>query len=170
MLMSWNPPDLWATVVISIGGGFLASLVLLILQWGWNTFGERRRRKAAIKALWNFFHAWDVAVARAAYDEDWQFVTHEQKLRRINDLLTLMRPNLYASQSSEITEFIRRQGELIDSKRQALSLAFPELSADTVPPRLILLPCEYRNFFEQARKIKWLKPDKSKARKKFDSQ
>lgn len=165
--MSWNPPGLWATVIISIGGGFLAGLVLLALQWCWNTLGKRRRRKAAIKALRKFFHAWDVAVARAAHDEDWQFVTHEQMLRRMNDHLTLIRPNLSERQWADITELIRSQEELIDNRRLFLPMATD--TNDPVPPRFILLPWEYREFFEQAIKIKWLKPGKSKARKQVDS-
>ena len=146
------------------GVAIFVGLLLLTLQWGWNTLGKRRRRKAAIEDLREFFHDWDVAVAGAAHDEDLQFDTHEQMLRRMNRHLTSMRPDLSDRQWSDITKLIWSHEELIEERR--LFLPWATNTNDPVPPRFILLPWEYREFFERAIKIKWLKPGKEKPRKK----
>lgn len=166
--MSWNPPDLGPSIILSFGIAILAGLLLLTLQWGWNTLGKRRRRRAAVEALSKFFQEWESEICATAHDEDWQFIRHEQMIRRINDHLALIRPDLSDRQWTDITQLIRNHEELIDNRRWILPMA--TLTNDPVPPRFVLLPGEYREFFEQAIKIKWLKPSKAKSGKQVDSQ
>ena len=168
--MSWDPPGLWPAIILNFGVAIFVGLLLLTLQWGWNILGKRRRRKAAIEDLREFFREWVDEIIATADDEDWQFVRHEQMLRKMKYRLTLIRPDLSNRQIADITELILSHEELIDSKRQVFSSIFPDLSADTVPGRYLLLPCEYQKFFKQSIEIKWLKPGKSKARKKVDGQ
>ena len=159
--MSWNPPGLWATVVISIGGGFLAGLVLLGLQWVWNAFGKSRRRRQEIKALQEFFQEWEAEIIAANWDEDLRFARHEQRIRRMKDHLTSIRPNLPDREWSEITAFIRRHEELIKERLLVLRSEDPDF-----PRRFLLMDDDYRNFFKQSIQIKWLKPGRAKSRKR----
>ena len=159
--MSWNPPDLWATIVLGIGGGFLAGLAVLALQWGLNILGKRRRRSATVEDLRRFFQDWEAESNATAVNESWQFVRHEQMIRRMNENLILMHPTLSGCQWSDIAELIRRHEELIDARRKLMMTQMP----GPVPEHFALLPDEYRDFFEQANKVKWLKLDKAKPRK-----
>lgn len=163
--MLGNLPDVWVSIlrdpyVVSI----VAGMALLALPVACKRLGVWKRRRAAIEALRNFFRDWEAESIKTASDEDWQFVRHEQMIRRMNEHLTLIRPNLSNRQWADITELIRSHEELIEERRLFLPMATN--TNDPVPPRFILLPWEYREFFERAIKIKWLKPGKEKPRKK----
>ncbi len=154
--MSWNPPDLWASIILSFGVAIFAGLLLLTLQWSWNNLAKQRRRGDTIEALRKFFQDWESEVKATAYNEDWQFVRHEQIMSRMKDNLVLMHPNLSGRQWSDINELIYKHDELIDERRR---LVWPAVSPVNVPirPGLILLPNEYSEFFDQAKAIRWLK-------------
>ena len=82
-----------------------------------------------------------------------QFVAHEMKIHRMKENIIVMRAHLSGEQVSDITELIRGHEEVIEArKRLVLDHLEPR-----VPEHRALLPEDYREFFDQAKAIKWLK-------------
>lgn len=154
-------PNIWAEVlrdpyVVSIVSG----MALLMLPVVCKQLAVQKRRTKAARDLWIIMRDWEMEIIQTADDEDLRFARHEQRIRRMNDHLTSIRRNLSDHQWADITELIRSHEESIEEWQLVFRREFPDF-----PRRFFLMDDNYRNFFEQAIKIKWLKPGKSKSRK-----
>ncbi len=87
-----------------------------------------------------------------AYDENTQFIFHEQMIRRMNDNLFFTRSDLPGNKWSSIAELTRAHEEYIDCRRRVLTGLFDVPHQE----RHILLPDEFREFFAKAKAIEWL--------------
>ena len=151
--MPWNSPDAISSVLLNIVGGFLAGIALLSLQFGWRFIDKRLNRRAAVKSLRRFLEVWEKETRENAVNEEFQFVAHELRIRRMNENIHILRPHLSGSQATDIAGLIRDHEELIEARRR---LVLEQM--DPRPPQhLLLLPAEYEEFFAKAKEIKWLK-------------
>ena len=82
-----------------------------------------------------------------------QFVAHEMKIRRIKGNIALSRPHLSGEQASDISELISGHEEVIEARKR---LVLDHLEPP-VPEHRALSPEDYREFFDQAKAIQWLK-------------
>ena len=150
--MYWTIPDETWSVVTNIAVGVVSGLIILGSQFLWRKRQRLKRRGETVTALRRFFKDWEEGVGNLAYDENTQFIFHEQMIRRMNDNLFFTRSDLPGNKWSSIAELTRAHEEYIDSRRRVLTGLFD------VPPqeRHILLPDEFREFFAQAKAIEWL--------------
>ena len=63
--MIWNPPDPYASFLLSVGGGFLAGLAVVVVEWLWRFNLDSRQRKQAIQSLSKLFKEWESAINSA---------------------------------------------------------------------------------------------------------
>ena len=169
MLMSWNTYDLWKSIlwnpyVVSIVAGVALLVLSGVMAGTCKRLGVRKRRNEAVKGIQNFFRDWEAEIRATDCDEDWRFARHEQRIRRMKDHLTLVGPNLPDQEWAEITTFIRSHEEDIEEWQLFFRREIPDF-----PRRFFLMDDNYKNFFEQAIKIKWLNPGKTKPIKQVNS-
>ena len=151
--MPWDTLGSTSSIVLNIVGGFLAGIALLSIQQGWKFIDKRLNRKVAVRNFREFFQDWETSTEKNAADPAFQFVAHEMKIRRMKGNITVLRPNLSGGQASDITELISGHEEVIEARKR---LVLDHLEPP-VPERRTLSPKDYREFFDQAKAIKWLK-------------
>ena len=154
--MVWDPPGLWASVILSISGGIVAGVLVLLGEVALRRGHELVQRRKAEKAIGRFFGEWestindtkeipyhpsnpssgpiDRAVVQLAYHEDF--------LRRAPNLIARWSRYLTAEQAQELTNQLEgHQGAVIGLIR----------------PRGGVLPQQlYDQFFDMARGFGWL--------------
>ncbi|MYC38095.1 MAG: hypothetical protein F4X66_14445 [Chloroflexi bacterium] len=154
--MTWDPPDLWATIILSIPGGIVAGVLVLLGEVALRRGHERVQRGKAEKAIGRFFAEWESTINdteeipyhpsnptggpidRAVV----QFAYHGDFLRRAPNLIARWSRYLTAEQVEELSNLLEgHQGAVIG-----------------ILPQGRVLPTEqYARFFSEAREIGWLK-------------
>ena len=151
--MTWDPPGLWASVILSVLGGTFAGVIVLVGEiLIRRELGYRQQSKAA-KAVGLFFEEWEMAInganaiqqqggAPGAPKAFVQFALHENFLRRAPRLIQRWQGYLTVEQVEEISNFIEgHQGAVIG----------------ILPAPAVLPQQQYDQFFGDARQIKWVK-------------
>ena len=151
--MPWDSPDVTSSILLNIVGGFLAGIALLLLQFGWKFVDKRLNRKAAVRSLRRFLQVWEKESQENAVNEEFQFVAHELRIRRMNENIEILRPHLSGGQATDIAGLVRDLEELIEARRRLVL----EQMEPRPPEHLLLLPAEYDEFFAKAKDINWLK-------------
>ena len=151
--MPWISFDSTSSIALNIVGGFLAGIALILIQTGWKFIDRRLNRMVAVRDLREFFQGWETSTEENAADLAFQFVAHEMKIRRLKGNIALFRPHLSGEQASDISELISGHKEVIEARKR---LVLDHLEPP-VPEHRALSPEDYREFFNQAKAIKWLK-------------
>ena len=117
----------------------------------------------AVRDLREFFQGWETSTEENAAHPAFQFVAHEMKIRRIKGNIALFRPHLSGEQASDISELISGHEEVIEARKRPGDGAPAEKNVldhqePPVPEHRALSPEDYREFFNQAKAINWLKP------------
>ncbi len=151
--MNWNPPDPYASLILSIGGGVLAGIVVILLEWGWRGFYGWYQGRKAVKAVGTFFLEWETAINSVEpldhpvrgdqiSIEVLQFVKHKYYLWRSQIVLSRWAKQLSDEQIQEVSTLV----------------AGHEHSVVGILPEGRVLPQQmYDRFFLDARSISWLK-------------
>ncbi len=151
--MPWISFESTSSIVLNIVGGFLAGIALILVQTGWKFIDRRLNRRVAVRDLREFFQGWETSTEENAAHPAFQFVAHEMKIRRIKGIIALSRPHLSGEQASDISELISGHEEVIEARKR---LVLDHLEPP-VPEHRALSPEDYREFFDQAKAIQWLK-------------
>ena len=151
--MPWISFDSTSSIALNIVGGFLAGIALILVQTGWKFIDRRLNRRVAVRDLREFFQGWETSTEENAAHPAFQFVAHEMKIRRIKGIIALSRPHLSGEQASDISELISGHEEVIEARKR---LVLDHLEPP-VPEHRALSPEDYREFFDQAKAIQWLK-------------
>ena len=150
--MIWEPPGLWASVILSVSGGVVAGVLVLLGEIAMRSGHDRRQRRKAEKAIGLFFKEWETeinnavdipsnpnfgAVPKAAV----QFAMHGDFLRRAPNLMARWSRYITAEQVEELSNLLERhQGAHIG----------------ILPPGKVLAQFQYDQFFSRARAMPWL--------------
>ena len=153
--MTWDPPGLWASIVLSVSGGVVAGVLVLLGEVVLRRGYERVQRGKACKAITQFFVSWESTI-NDAEDIPYhpsnpsggpidravvQFAYHGDFLRRTPNLIARWSRYLTAEQVEELSNYLEgHQGAVIG-----------------ILPQGRVLPTEqYARFFNEVRGIKWL--------------
>ena len=150
--MDWNPPDVYASFILSIGGGVLAGFVVVVLSWCRSLIQAHRERRKAIRELRLFFREWESLINTAdglnvpqipfeAEKHHVQFVKHKNRLWTVPIVLSRWSKYLSGQQVQEIA--------LLIANHENAHIGI--LPPDKVPNQWM-----YDNFFNELKKIKWL--------------
>ena len=60
--MTWDPPDLWATIMLSIPGGVVAGILVLAGEVALRRGYERVQQRKAFRAIGQFFGRWESTI------------------------------------------------------------------------------------------------------------
>ena len=150
--MVWDPPGLWASVILSVTGGILAGLIVLageiLIRRGY----ERVQRGKAERAICHFFRDWETTINEAADVPSGpgtlpklkvfvQFEEHGGFLTRAVNLVERWQRYLTAEQVEVLSNHLERHQAVFDS-----------ISGEGRP----LHQFHYDDYFRRAREIKWL--------------
>ena len=150
--MDWDPAGFTYTAMLSIAGGIIAGIVVILLEWGFRSLYGRNQRRNAVNAVRDFFRRWESDINST--DElltsdgrftrpqgDVQFAKHREYLRAVRILLDRWSKYLSGEQSEDIALFLgRHEGAVIDIIPEG---SFPSQNF-------------YDTFFRTAKEIKWL--------------
>ena len=151
--MTWNPPDPYASLILSIGGGVLAGMVVVALEWAWRVVYELHKKRTAVKELSEFFHQWEITINSAEgllhpesrhviSREIVQFAQHKNRLWAAPIVLSRLSKHLPDKEAQEIS----------------LLIAGHEHAEVGIIPEGRVLPQQmYDRFFGEIRKIGLLK-------------
>ena len=151
--MTWNLPDPYASLVLSVGGGVLAGIVVILMEWGWRNFYGRWQRRKAIIGLSSFFRQWESTInsveslthpesGQHIAREDIQFAQHKNRPWTVPIMLSQESRHLSDKQAQEI----------------ALLLAgHVNAEVGILPTGRVLSQQMYDRFFSNVREISWLK-------------
>ena len=151
--MPWISFESTSSIVLNVVGGFLAGIALLLIQTGWKFIRKRRKRRVGVRDLREFFQGWEKETEKDAADLAFQFGAHEMRIRRMKENIILVRPLLSGKQASDISELISGHEEVIEARKR---LVLDHLEPP-IPEHRALSLDDYREFFAQAKAIKWLK-------------
>ena len=151
--MPWDTLGSTSSIFLNIVGGFLAGIALLSIQQGWKFIDHRLNRRVAVRVFREFLQDWETSTEKNAADPAFQFVAHEMKIRRMKGNITVLRPHLSGGQASDITELIIGHEEIIETRKR---LVLDHLEPPVLEHRALLSE-DYREFFDQAKAIKWLR-------------
>ena len=118
--MTWDPPDLWATIILSIPGGVVAGILVLAGEVALRRGYERIQYRKAIRAIGQFFGRWESTINDAmdvpAYPDNpnlgpisrasVQFALHGDFLRRAPNLIARWSRYLTAEQLEELSNYL----------------------------------------------------------------
>ena len=150
--MTWDPPGLWASLILSISGGIVAGALVLLgeiaIRWRY----DRRQQQKGAKAIGLLFSEWETTINEAAdipsgpgtlpvFRENVQFGEHGEFMRRAANLIERWQKFLTAEQVEEISNHLEGH----------------QAAIDRVAPRGgLFLQIHYDDFFRQASEVKWL--------------
>ena len=150
--MIWDPPGLCASLILSISGGIVAGVLVLLgeiaIRWRY----DRRQQKKGAKSIGLLFSEWETRINEAADipsgpgtfpvpRADVQFGEHGEFMRRAANLIERWQKFLTAEQVEEISNHLEGHQAVIDlvSPRGGF---FQQIHYDDSPRR--------------AREVKWL--------------
>ena len=150
--MIWEPPGLWASVIISILGGMAAGVLVLIGEILYRLRRDRRERRKAEGAIGIFFREWETAINNVpvdpdrpdyfSYGKDYQQAgIHYDFLRRAPNLIARWSRDLTAAQVEELINLLKRHESDINFQLREIGEWGQYL---------------YDPLFCRAREIKWL--------------
>lgn len=150
--MSWNPPDVYASFILSIGGGVLSGLAVVVLSWCGRLIQVHRERRKAILELRLFFSEWEslintaesVHLPQISFEADkarMQFIYHKNRLWTVPIILSRWSKYLSEQQVQEITLLIANHENAY---------------IGIVPPNGVPNQWIYDHLFNELKKIKWL--------------
>ena len=154
--MTWDPPDLWATIMLSIPGGVVAGILVLAGEVALRRGYERVQQRKAFRAIGQFFGRWESTINDAmdipAHPDNppnlgpisrasVQFAFHGDFLRRAPNLIARWSKYLTAEQMEELSNHLEgHQGADMGLLTQGRVLA----------------QAQYDTFFRRAREFEWL--------------
>ena len=157
MSITWLPPDPYASVILSIAGGFLAGilagLVVVGIEWAGRYCYARRQQRKAIRELRKFFANWELQINTSQGISDpqagplqskevIQILSHKERLRTFHVLMLRLSTHLSEDQAEEILLFVEGHEALINI-----------IPTDRTPDQNL-----YDVFFRRVREeITWLK-------------
>lgn len=151
--MVWNPPDAYASFLLSVGGGVLAGLAVVAVELVWRFGLAWWQRKKALQALGTLLGEWEESInsatgfaypqlGRTASKEDVQFAKHKSYLWTA--------PIVMSRWARHIPEkYIEDLSRLVTNHQNAV--------VAILPPGRVMSQGIYDDFFRQAREVKWLK-------------
>ena len=151
--MTWDPPGLWASLILSISGGILAGAIVLVGEILIRLAQDRRQRRKAERAICHFFRDWETTINEAADVPSGpgtfpmlkvfvQFEEHRDFLTRAANLVERWQRYLTAEQVEGLSNHLERHQAEFDS---------------LIGEGGALHQLHYDNFFRQAHEIEWLK-------------
>ena len=154
--MTWDPPGLWASLILSISGGIVAGVLVLLgeiaIRWRYDHRQQKRQQKKGAKAIGLLFSEWETTINEAADipsglgtlpvpRANVQFGENGEFMRRAANLIERWQRFLTAEQVEEISNHLEGHQAVID----------------LVAPRGGLLQqIHYDDLFLRAREVKWL--------------
>ena len=149
--MSWDPPGLWASLILSVSGGIVAGVIVLAGEVVLRRRYERVQREKAERAIcmffkdWekmlNYFHSLRLENSDEEPDLSLMFFYHRVSLLEVQNLIARWSRYLAADQVEELDNVLHLQGML--TAAQVNAGGFWSKRA-------------YDNFFRRARDIDWL--------------
>ena len=152
--MPWDTLGSTSSIFLNIVGGFLAGISLLSIQQGWKFIDKRLNRRVSVRVFREFLQDWETSTEINAADPAFQFVAHEMKIRRMKGNIAVLRAHLSGEQASDIAGLISGHEEVIEARKR---LVLDHLEPPVLEHRALLSE-DYREFFDQAKAIKWLRP------------
>ena len=154
--MAWDPPGLWASIIISILGGLAAGALVLVGEIGVRRGIDRRQRQKAERTIGQFFREWERVIYDAAHipadpnnpnlvpisRPDVQLAEHQLLLIRAQNIIARWSRYLTAEQVEELSNLVQLE-ELATGAR---------LNEVEAPEQHV-----YESFFQVARGFDWLK-------------
>ena len=150
--MTWDPTDFANIALLSVAGGVIAGIVVILLEWGFRSLYAWNQRRNAVNAVGDFFRRWegDIDETEEIVTSDGRFTLprsrlkfekHREQLRTVRILLDRWSKFLSGEQSEEIALLLgRHEGAVMGIVPQG---SFPSQNF-------------YDAFFRTAREIKWL--------------
>ena len=150
--MTWNPPDLGATIILSIPGGVVAGFIVVLVGVAIRYIDDHRQHRKAHKAIGLFFKKWEESISNSFAGHKSESgphidgmslhsIVHTNFLGKSQNLISRWSRDLTAQQVEELSNF------LLEHEQHKYSL----LSGGIDWGR-----SEYDGFFRRAREIKWL--------------
>ena len=149
--MTWDPPGLWASLILSISGGIAAGVLVLLGQIAIRWRYDHRQQKKGAKAIGLLFSEWETTINEAADIPS-----------GLGTLPAVPRANV---QHAENGEFMRRAANLIERWQRFLTAEqVEEISNHLEQHQAVLVALRggllqqihYDDFFLRAREVKWL--------------
>ena len=151
--MTLDPSNLTGAALLSIVGGIIAGVIVVLIEWGFRALYGWNQRRVAIKSVATFFRDWenyinsteDVTTSDGRFTLNrgvQQFARHKDRLRTVRIVLDRWSKLLSAEQTQDIAL-------LIGGHEGAVVSLIPN---NKTPSQNF-----YDTFFRDARKIKWLK-------------
>ena len=150
--MTWDPPGLLASILISILGGIAAGVLVLVVEIVIRRGYDRRQRRKAERAICQFFREWETTINEAAGipsgpgtlpvpKENVQFGKHGDFIRRAANLTARWSRYLAEEQVEDLMNLVEGHQAVID----------------LIAPRGgVFREIHYENFFSDTREIEWL--------------
>ena len=155
--MTWDPPGLWASLILSISGGIVAGVLVLLgeiaIRWRY----DHRQQKKGAKAIGLLFSEWETTINEAADipsdpgtlpvprapvpRANVQFAKNGEFMKRAANLIGRWQRFLTAEQVEEISNHLEGHKAVIDY---------------VAPGGGLLQQIHYDDFFLRAREVKWL--------------
>ena len=150
--MTWDSTDFVHTALLSIIGGIIAGVVVILLEWGFRYLYEWNQRRNAVNAVEDFFRRWenDINSTDETLTSDGrftlprstqQFAKHRYYLSTVRILLDRWSKFLSAEQSEDIAMLLGKH---------------EESEIGIVPEGNYPSQSSYDTFFRTAREIEWL--------------
>ena len=151
--MVWNPPDAYASFLLSVGGGVLAGIAVVAVELAWRFGLGWWQKKKALQALCAFWGEWEESINSATgfafpqpgitvSKERIQFDEHKYHLWTV--------PIAMSRWARHIPEqYVEDLSRLVTNHENAV--------VGILPPGKVPSQNFYDVFFQDAREIKWLK-------------
>ena len=151
--MVWNPPDAYASFLLSVGGGVLAGIAVVAVELAWRFGLGWWQKKRALKALCAFWGEWEESINSATgvatpqpkftiSKEDVQFAKHKYHLWTV--------PILLSRWANHIPEkYVEDLSRLVTNHENAVM--------GIIPPGRVMSQDLYDAFFQRAREVTWLR-------------
>ena len=150
--MAWDPTDFTETALLSIAGGIIAGIAVILMELGFRSLYGWKQKRNAVNAVNDLFRRWESDInsteelvtgdGRFRLPRDrLQFEKHKEYLRTVRILLDRWSKFLSGEQSEDIALFLARHE----------GAAFGVIPEASIPSQNF-----YVSFFLQAREIKWI--------------
>ena len=153
--MTWDPPGLWASLILSVLGGLAAGVLVLAGEVTIRRGIDRRQRRKAERAISRFFGEWQRTIYDAAdmpadpnnpdlgpiSRPEVQFAEHRLLLLKAQNIIARWSRYLTAEQVEEVSNLVQLEELATGARRNEVEA--PEQHV-------------YEAFLQVARDIEWL--------------
>ena len=139
--MTWDPTGLWASLILSVLGGVVAGVMVLVGEILFRLKMDRRQRAKAKEAIGWFFAEWEQTINAAGGRPDVQFAQHRLSLLMAQNIVARWSRYLTAEQVQVVSNLLQIE-ELVTGARLSGGKVW-DLD-------------HYDVFFRQVRGIEWL--------------